>query len=242
MPSDIPLITVVIFLLICGATFIVFLKLLIAPLTVSGRHKTAWGIGIGMVIWSTLQGILAQQQFYLASFDLPPRALVAILPPFLVILGLLVYLWRSHYFAQLSLKTMTYIHVFRLPLEFFTLNSLAAASYIPHVMTYSGRNYDILVGLTAPIIGYLFFSKQWIGWKVLLTWHIVSLLFLINITSHAILAMPYPFQLFGLEQPNVGVLHFPFIWLPTLLVGVSYFCHFISIHKLLCWRGNAGNN
>jgi len=236
MLNDIPLTVSTIFLLICGITLVFFLKILLAPLKASGRHKMAWGIGIGMMVWLGLQGLLAQQQFYLASFDLPPRALVALLPPMLLIVGLLIFLWRSEYFKQLSLKSMTYIQVFRLPLEFFVLSGLATAGYIPHVMTYYGRNPDIWVGLTAPIIAYLYFSKKWVSWKVLLGWHVLSLLLLINITSHAILSMPYPFQQVGLEQPNIGVFHFPYIWLPTLLVGVGYFCHIIAIHKLLCWR------
>jgi hypothetical protein len=240
MLTNIPDQVTLTFVAICILVLPAFLYIVISPLRRGKRVKMAWLIIIGTVAWLSIQGVLAYQTFYASHYDqFPPRFLLAIGPPMVAIFVLLVLAWKSAYFERISLKGMTYIHVFRFPLELIVLSGLATAGYIPEIMTYmgEGRNYDIIVGITAPIVAYLYFSRKSISIRGLLAWNIISLLFLINVTSHAILSLPYPFQLFAEDQPNIAVLYFPFIWLPTLLVGVAYFCHIISIHKLVCFEG-----
>jgi hypothetical protein len=52
---------------------------------------------------------------------------------------------------------------------------------------------------------------------------------LANIVIIAILSAPTPMQKFGFEQPNVGVVYFPFIWLPTIIVPIVLFAHLASL-------------
>ncbi len=238
MLTNVPDYAFVTFLLLSAVTFIFFLRLLVIPLIKTARIKTAWGISLGIIIWLVTHSLLAYSGFYSSSFDLPPRGFLLITPPLVAIITLLIFLWKSNYFKQLSLETMTHIHVFRFPLELIVLTALASSGKIPEIMTYNGSNPDIIVGITAPIVAYLYFTKKSISINILLAWHIVSLLLLINISSIAILSLPYPFQQFGLDQPNIAVLHLPYIILPSLLVAVSYFCHIISIHKILVFENN----
>ncbi len=233
MFTNVPNHAFVTFLLISGITLFFFLKLLVTPLIRKARTKIAWIISLGIIVWLVTQSVLAYSGFYSASFDLPPRGIFLIMPPLVATITLLIFLWKSNYFKQLSLETMTHIHVFRFPLELIVLTALASAGKIPDIMTFNGNNPDIIVGITAPIIAYLYFIKKSISINILLAWHILSLLLLINISSIAILSLPYPFQQFGLDQPNIAVFHLPYVLLPSLLVGVSYFCHIISIHKIL---------
>ncbi len=237
MSLDLPISITATFILLCLLVFLFFLRMILSPLLSSGRKRLAWGVVIGLAVWIAGQSILSIGGFYLASFELPPRAVLMLLPPILAMLIIFSLYWRSVYFQQLSLKSLTHIQLFRLPLEVFVLASLATAGYISEVMTYYGRNFDVLVGITAPIVAYFYFNRKVMSWKGLLIWNMVSLLLLINVTSHAVLSMPYPgLQQFGLDQPNVAVFHFPFIWLPVLLVQVAYFCQIASIIKLLKYR------
>ncbi|VAW88395.1 hypothetical protein MNBD_GAMMA16-321 [hydrothermal vent metagenome] len=236
MLSNLPNYIFVVFLLIFGVTLIFFLKLLLAPLVAKGRKTIAWIITLGFLIWLGFHSFLASQEFYISSYELPPRAFLMIVPSILAIFTVLVFLWKSNYLRQLSLSTMTHIHIFRFPLEFIVFTGFAASGTIPEIMTFYGSNPDILVGITAPIIGYLYFSRKNISKNMLLAWNIISLLLLFNITTIAILSMPYPFQQFGIGQPNIALFSFPFIFLPSFLVGVAYFCHIISIHKILVFK------
>ena len=202
------------------------------------RKKTVALIVTTLLVWVSVHSALAFKGFYISDFTLPPRGFIAIVPPMIAIALTLFLLWRSRYMQQLSLQSMTYIQTFRFPLELIVFTAFFEAGNIPDVMTFYGANPDIIVGITAPIVAYLYFSRKVVSYKVLLAWNIICLGMLINISSIAILSLPYPFQQFGLNQPNVALLNFPFVLLPCGLVAIAYFCHFMSIHKLLVFKDN----
>ncbi|HVF96549.1 MAG TPA: hypothetical protein VM871_04480, partial [Flavisolibacter sp.] len=41
---------------------------------------------------------------------------------------------------------------------------------------------------------------------------------------------------FAFDQPNIAVLYFPFIWLPSFIVPVVLLSHLVCIRQLLKWR------
>ena len=100
-------------------------------------------------------------------------------------------------------------------------------------MTFEGRNFDILAGITAPIMYYLVFVKQSMSKKTLLFWNFACLALLLNIVINAILSAPLPFQQFAFEQPNIAILYFPFNLLPSIVVPVVLFAHLVAIRRLL---------
>jgi len=100
-------------------------------------------------------------------------------------------------------------------------------------MTFEGRNFDILSGITAPVIYYFGFKGKGLNTKLLLTWNFICLTLLINIVINAILSVPFSFQKFGFDQPNIALLYFPFIWLPCCIVPLVLLAHLASIRKLL---------
>jgi hypothetical protein len=100
-------------------------------------------------------------------------------------------------------------------------------------MTFEGRNFDILSGITAPFVYWLAFRSGKINRPLLIIWNVFALLLLINIVVHAFLSFPTPFQQLAFEQPNRGVQYFPFIWLPTIVVPIVLFSHLASLWQLL---------
>jgi len=64
-------------------------------------------------------------------------------------------------------------------------------------------------------------------------WNIFALLFLINIVVNAILSIPSPLQKFAFDLTNIAVLHFPFIWLPAVVMPIFLFSHLASLSQLL---------
>jgi hypothetical protein len=88
-------------------------------------------------------------------------------------------------------------------------------------MTFEGGNLDILSGLSAPLIAYYAVKKP----KILLAWNFICLALLINIVARALLSAPFPFQQFAFDQPNIAILQFPVIWLPTFIVLTVLFGH-----------------
>ena len=182
--------------------------------------------------WLIFQATLGIGGFYLQTDAVPPRLPLLAFFPALALIILLFIFARRNLIEQLPLKVLTYLHVIRVPVEIVLL-WLFQAGLVPQLMTFEGRNFDILSGLTAPLAAWLAFRGGRINRPLLIVWNLLALGLLINIVTHAILSFPFPFQQMAFEQPNRGVLYFPFVWLPSTVVPIVLFCHLASLWQLI---------
>ncbi|QKG57894.1 hypothetical protein GKZ68_15420 [Hymenobacter sp. BRD128] len=181
--------------------------------------------------WLLVQSALALSGFYTVTTGLPPRLAFALGPPVLLLLASLATARGRAYLADLRLEVLTLLHVVRLPVE-LVLYRLYVHGAVPRLMTFEGRNWDILMGLSAPLVYYLV-RRQRIGRRALLGWNILGLGLLLNIVVTAVLSVPSPVQRFAFEQPNVGLLYFPFNWLPAVVVPLVLLAHVAALQHLL---------
>ncbi|HEX8369909.1 MAG TPA: hypothetical protein VF604_15290 [Pyrinomonadaceae bacterium] len=182
--------------------------------------------------WLIFQATLGVGGFYLNTEIVPPRLMLFALFPALAAIILLFILARKNFIEQLPLQALTYLHVIRIPVE-MVLWWLYQGGQIPQLMTFEGRNFDILAGITAPIIAWLAFRGEIINRPMLIIWNLAALGLLLNIVINAVLSFPFPLQQFAFDQPNRGLLYFPFIWLPSTIVPIVLFCHLASLWQLL---------
>lgn len=206
----------------------------------SFRNVRPAGLASGLLtfaipFWMIMSGLLAMSGFYQQFQSFPPRVIIfAVLPSYLFILVFLIF-FRATFIEKLSLKTLTLLHLVRIPVE-LTLLWLFQFGLVPQIMTFEGRNFDILSGLTAPIVYWLAFRVGKVNRRLLIGWNLFALVLLGNIVITAALSFPSPMQKFGFEQPNVGLTYFPFIWLPAIIVPTVLFAHLSSLWKLLSHR------
>ncbi|MDB5241835.1 MAG: hypothetical protein JWP57_2460 [Spirosoma sp.] len=186
---------------------------------------------IVLLSWMALQGVLGLTGFYQVTNTVPPRFPALIGPPLLLIGGLLLTQQGRRYINTLRLDRLTLLHVVRIPVE-VVLFWLFVGKLVPQAMTFEGRNFDILSGITAPIIYYVGFVKRQLPHNLLFAWNLVCLGLLINIVLTAALAAPTPFQQIAFEQPNRGILYFPFIWLPSVVVPIVLIAHVAALRQL----------
>lgn len=212
---------------VAALTFFLFFKSFL-PGTLSWYHKIILVILIGG--WLFLQWILSAKGYYLNFTGLPPRLALAVFPPILIILLIMIFKKKA-WLKIFSLKTLTWIHIVRIPVELILLG-LFFDKQIPQLMTFEGRNFDIISGLTAPLIAYFCFTKNIWSKNVALVWNFICLALLLNIVMNAILSAPFVFQKFAFDQPNVAIAFFPFIWLPSFIVPIVLFSHLASIYLL----------
>ena len=184
-----------------------------------------------IMIWLAVQAFIASSGFYTVTDTLPPRFLLLVLPPFLGIAGLFLSPKGRKFIDSLDLKSLTILHTIRIPVE-LVLFFLFTSKVIPELMTFEGRNFDILSGITAPLVFYFTFVRKQFGRKIIFVWNLICLGLLINIVSNAILSAPFPFQQFAFDQPNIAVLYFPFIWLPCCVVPLVLLSHLAAIRQL----------
>jgi hypothetical protein len=185
-----------------------------------------------IIIWLVIQSILALNGFYLINNTIPPRFILLVLPPIIYILILFNHSKGKQFLDQLNLKQLTFIHIVRIPVE-IVLFGLYTHQLVPKIMTFEGVNFDILSGLTAPLIYFFVFNKVNYSKQLLLVWNFICLALLLIIVGTAILSAPSPFQKLAFDTPNLGVLLFPFNWLPSFIVPLVLFCHLAAIRKLL---------
>jgi len=184
---------------------------------------------IVITLLMTIQSVLSYNGFYLNTKTVPPRFLLIMLPTLLIILGLFISKKGKAWLQTLDLKMLTLLSVVRIPVELI-LYILFIYKTIPELMTFSGRNFDILPGLVVPIIYYLKFVKKQSN-KIFMTWNVIGLVLIVNIIVQAVLSAPFIFQQFAFDQPNVGVLYFPFILLPVFVAPAVLFSHLVMLFR-----------
>ena len=203
-------------------------------LSTSAQQKFKNTTLIGLLGWAVLVAITSLTGFT-GKFELFPLNIA----PFLFIpLISIIWFTFSNTFKEICKhikpSQIIKLQVFRVFVELL-LWALFIQNLIPIQMSFEGRNFDILVGLTAPVVAYLAIQGK-ISKGILIAWNLAGLGLLINIVAIAILSMPTPFQYFMNEPSNTIVTKFPFVLLPTFLVPLAYMLHFFSLRQLLLKR------
>lgn len=182
---------------------------------------------IAILLWTILQSVLSYIGFYIPVDTSIPRFIFVLLPTFVVFIYALLprQLYWMH--QNRNLHKSTLLHAVRIGVE-IVLFYLFVHKMVPELMTFEGRNFDILAGLTAPIIGFLFIKNR-ISYTPLLIWNLIGLCLILFIFSNGLLSSELPFQQFGFDQPNRAVSYFPFVLLPAVIVPIVIYTHITDI-------------
>jgi hypothetical protein len=201
-----------------------------------GRNLFSYKLIIFLLpFWLLLTGLLATTTFYRDPNAMPPRVFLYGVWPAVGLIIVYFVFFRKAFVEKLSLKHLTLLHTVRLPVELVLL-WLFQAGQVPRLMTFEGWNFDILSGITAPIVYFLAFRKGGVNRTLLITWNVIALGLLANIVTLAVLSFQGPMQRLAFDHPNVGVTYLPFIWLPAIIVPVVLFSHLASLWQLIARR------
>ena len=211
--------------------FVVIPVLMVGVMSWAVRHAAPehFGKSCGVaVVWLASWAGLALAGV-LERFDLRP-------PPFafLVALTLAGGLWLglSKLGGQVAravpLWALVLAQGFRLPLE-LVMHQAALEHVMPNALSYSGYNFDIVTGASAFVVAFALRrgASPLLGWL----WCCYGSLCLVAIAFIAVLSSPL-IAAWGPDQVNTWVTHFPFVWLPTVLVSCAVAGHAIVFRKL----------
>jgi hypothetical protein len=186
-------------------------------------------VSIGAGMWLALTAVLAARGM-LAFGPMPPRVMLVVGVAVAITLALAF----SHFGARLAFGTpMTLLvgyQAFRIPVEIF-LDWGYREGMVPVQMTFEGRNFDVISGITAAIAALLARNGKLTN-RLAMAWNILGLALLANIVGVAILSMPTPFRVFSDGIPNTFVTRLPYIWLPAFLVPAALFGHLLVFRRL----------
>ncbi len=187
-----------------------------------------------LVLWMAVLAVLAGTGFFQHFEWTPPSVVLAAVPPFLIILALLA---SRAFRIMLSLTPMSwliYAQTFRLILDLFLWLGYKGG-YVPPQMTFAWLNYDIIVGLTAPMAGYVFFGKGRYQRLEAIWWNVFGVLILLNTMLTGLLSLPTAYQVFRTQPDMTFVADFPFVWIPGFFLPLALALHIFSLMQLF-WR------
>ena len=185
--------------------------------------------------WVALLGYLSLGGYFANFRSLPPRILPALLVPLLAGFVLLRSLGARELLARTPPQWPIYAQSFRVVMELI-LWLLYLQDRAPAIMTFEGRNVDILVGLTAIPVGYLCFVRRTWSPRVAFWWNVAGILILLNVVVHAQLSTPSPFRVFVTDPPVTFIAYWPYILLPGFLVPLAWLLHAASLIRLRAGR------
>lgn len=184
-----------------------------------------------VLAWLLIQAIISLTGFYTVTDSMPPRFLLLVGPPLVSIIFLFASAKGRTFVDCLNPGTLSLLHIVRVPVE-IVLFMLYMNGLVPELITFEGKNFDIFSGLTALFVYYFGYVKRSLNKKIMIAWNIVCLVLLFNVVIRAVLAVPTPFQQLAFDQPNIGVLYFPFTWLPSFVVPAVLFGHLVALRDL----------
>lgn len=210
------------------------LVVLVAAAAVVGCRRAGYPlqyVGVLLVAYLVLPGILARSGALNRYNPLPAPALALLLLLTLLTLGLTLSNIGSRLVAAVSLGGLLALQGFRIVVEWL-LHRLYQEGVVPIQMTYSGRNFDIVSGLTGLALGIWLLRGGIVARPLVWGWNFLGLALLANIVVTAILSTPVPFRVFLNDPPNLLPSTFPFVWLPSFLVQVALASHLLVFRKL----------
>ena len=178
--------------------------------------------------WLMVTALAAMAGLLSDFYSLPPRFLFVVVPAILAVVAIALHPHTGPLLDQASGAWLVGFQFFRVPMELI-LWQLAVARVIPAMMTFEGRNFDVLVGLTAPVIAWLAFTKKWLSPGPVIFWNLFGLALLANIVAIAALSTPTRFRQFFEGPPNEMIGGFPFVWLIAFVVPLALLGHLASI-------------
>lgn len=185
----------------------------------------------GCLFWLSILAVLSFSGFFSNFESFPPKVLFAIIPPFALTIILLFSRLFRIILKAIPERWLIYIQSFRIFMELFLWMGFLGG-FVPPQMTFEWLNYDIIVGLTAGMAGYVFFGRGRYRWPEAILWNVFGIVLLVNIVLISLLSAPTPFRVFLNEPANTFVAAFPFIWIPGFIVPFALAMHLFSLKQI----------
>lgn len=210
-------------------TVVVVAVVSLASSCLLGRNAVA--LPLAIFAWLGTTAALAQSGF-LAVWDAKPPHF-PLVP--LVALGAVVVIQRSATLGRLLGDTPLHwpvaMQTFRIGVE-LAFWGLFAAGGAPSQVTFEGRNFDVLVGLSAPLVAWAI-DRLNLSPRIVIGWNVVGLAILSNTIFTTLTSLPGPAHLDWRGAPFTAFGYWPFVWIPAFLAPLAIFLHIFSIRQNL---------
>jgi hypothetical protein len=197
------------------------------PQADTSRLQLALAVGavawLALTLWVAASGVLR-------DFDRRPPPMMILMAAVLALALWIALSWVGDLLvSHASWVALVGLQAFRLPLELL-MHRASVERLMPVQMSYSGRNFDIVTGLTALVLA-LALARAPVPRWVIAAWNVLGTVLLANVLVIAVASMPM-FHRFGADRLNTWVAEPPFVWLPSVLVLTALAGHLVIFRKL----------
>ncbi|WP_414517452.1 hypothetical protein [Nostoc sp. PCC 9305] len=158
---------------------------------------------------------------------IPPGPVLLLIPVVLLAIFLVRYPGVKEFASKIPAWLLIGLQGFRVFVE-IALYELYQNRLVPLMLTFEGSNFDIFVGLSAPLVAWLYTSRR-INDSVVRLWSIMGIVLLTNVIIRSLLTFT---GIIKTEIPNLGIGIFPFTFLPGLLAPFAMYLHIIFLRSL----------
>jgi len=198
------------------------------------HQRASAGVGLLLLVWLLLTGSLAIAGVF-GQVLIPPVPILplALLFPFLIV----AIIWRySATFRQVvdAIPQQWLIGIQFLRIIGFVFLVLHASQLLPAAFAIPAGRGDVLTGVLAPLVVYLYLSrKSWAKWAVL-GWNLFGMGDLILALTLGFLTNPGPLQRLALDFQftEARMVTYPLVMIPAFLVPLFLLLHVFSLRTL----------
>jgi hypothetical protein len=204
---------------------------------VESRSRAVRRAALGAVVWLAWTGAIASSGVLLHWDRTPPPMMLVLVGSIALTIALACTSFGGRLAAGLPLWALIGYQGFRVAVEFM-LHRAYEQGVIGAQMTWSGRNFDVVSGASALLLGFWLWRRgetRTVPRGVVWAWNLLGLGLLVNIVVVAVLSMPTRLRAFD-GPPNEWVATFPYVWLPTVMVTAALFGHVLVGRALLRTR------
>ena len=215
---------------VIGAAFAVAVRASALRTGIPVERATRQGLFAALLAaaWIGATGVAAHRG--LLHFSAPPTMLVAILVSLVLAVALALSPIGARFARGLPLALLVGFQGFRILVELL-LHRAYEEGLMPAQMSYTGRNFDIVTGVTAIVVA-LWLASGRRSPRLVLGWNVLGLLLLANVLTIALLSAPTPLRVFMNEPSNVWITRAPWVWLPSVMVVAAVFGHVVVFRAL----------
>jgi hypothetical protein len=184
---------------------------------------------VALSAWLAIAAVLAMSGLLSEWSARPPRWPLLPLTAFAAIVAVIRSAAAQRVLSNIPPAWPIGAQTFRIGVE-LALYALYVAGRAPIQVTFEGRNFDVLVGLSAPFVAWLV-ARRGLGPKSAIAWNAMGLAVLANTVGTVATSTPGPLHVDWPGPPLTAITSWPIVWLPAFLMPLAVFLHVVSLRQ-----------
>lgn len=196
------------------------------------RTKKILSAFIPFLLWLVYIKLISGSALLL-NLDLPPKFLLLILLPLIVLfIGFYITQRNNKIIAAIPSPIAIALQSFRIVVEYILLYTYFK-KIIPITATFEGLNFDIIMGFSAPFIAFLVYKNLAKYRDIAVYWNYFGIFLILFVASVIGTSIYAPF-IWGSEEilVDMAFLDFPYFLIPGFLAPLGIFLHVVSLIQL----------